>query len=73
MIEVKCNYKGIFKDNLKCEICKSENDTTEHLLKCTSNKLIQNRTEKLTKPDIEQNINKRELLGYKVSVCIGEG
>ena len=78
MIEVKCN-KGIFKDNLKCEICKSENDTTEHLLKCTRNKLIQNRTEKLTKPDnnvakiIEQNICKRELLGYKVSVCIGEG
>ena len=79
MIEVKCNYKGIFKDNLKCEICKSDNDTTEHLLKCTSNKLIQNRTEKLTKPDnnvakiIEQNISKRELLGYKVSVCTGEG
>ena len=26
--ETKCNY--IFKDNLKCEICKLENDTTEH-------------------------------------------
>ena len=25
MIEVKCNYKDIFKDNLKCDICKSEN------------------------------------------------
>ena len=33
MIEVKCNYKGIFKDNLKCEICKSENDTTETPIK----------------------------------------
>ena len=34
--------KGIFiKDNLKYEICKLENDTTEHLLKCTSNESIQ--------------------------------
>ena len=49
MIETKCNYKGIFKDNLKCEICKLENDTTEHLLKCTSNELMQNNVDKLTK------------------------
>ena len=78
MIETKCNYKGIFKDNLKCELCKSEDDTTEHLLKCTSNNTTQNNTEKLTKPDnnvvkiIEQNISKRESLGYKVRVCIGD-
>ena len=25
-IETKCNYKGKFKNNLKCEICKLEND-----------------------------------------------
>ena len=68
----KCNYKGIFKDNLKCEICKFENDTTEHLLKCTSNESIQNNVDNLNKPDnnvvkiIEQNISKRESLGYKV-------
>ena len=28
LIETKCNYKGICKDNLKCEICKLENYTT---------------------------------------------
>ena len=78
MIETKCNYKGIFKDNLKREKCKLENDTTEHLLKCTSNESIQNNIDKLTKPDnnvvkiIEQNISKRESLGYKVKVCIWE-
>ena len=32
MIETKCNYKGIFKDNLKCEICKLENDTTKPMI-----------------------------------------
>ena len=69
MIEIKCNYEGIFKDNLKCEMCKLGNDTTEHLLKCTSNESIQNNVDKLTKPDnnvvqiIEQNISKRESLG----------
>ena len=51
MIETKCNYKGIYKDNLKFEICKLENDTTEHLLKCTCNESIQNNVDKLTKPD----------------------
>ena len=48
MIETKCNYKGI---NLKCEICKLENDATEHLLKCTCNESNQNNVDKLTKPD----------------------
>ena len=69
--------QGISKDNLKCEICKLDYDTTEHLLKCTSNESIQNNVNKLTKPDnnvvkiIEQNISKRESLGYKVKVYIG--
>ena len=63
---------------MKCEICKLENDTTEQLLKCTSNESIQINVDKLTKPDnnvvkiIEQNISKKESLGYKVKVCIGE-
>ena len=78
MIETKCNYKGNFKDNIKCEICKSEDDTTEHLLRCTNITEIQNITEKISKPDInivkiiKQNISRRELLNYKVSVCIGD-
>ena len=78
MVETKCNYKGIFKNNLKCNICKTEDDTTEHLIECTNNTSICNITEKLTKPEneivkiIEQNISKRESLGFKVKVCIGE-
>ena len=78
MVETKCNYKGIFKKDLKCTICKTEDDTTEHLTECTNNTSICNITEKLTKPEneivkiIEQNISKRESLGFKVKVCIGE-
>ena len=34
MIEVKCNYKGKYKNDLTCPICKIENDTTEHLFDC---------------------------------------
>ena len=34
MIETKCNYKGQYKNNLKCEMCFEEDDTTEHLLLC---------------------------------------
>ena len=64
--------------NLKCEICKSENDTTEHLLQCTHNNTEQINMDKLIKPNneivktIAQNISMRESLGYKVKVCIGE-
>ena len=32
MIEVKCNYKNKFKDSTKCELCKKEDDTTEHMI-----------------------------------------
>ena len=65
-IETKCNYKSIFKDNLKCEIYKLVNVTTEHLLKCTINESIQNNVDKVTKPGNnvvkikEQNIRKKE-------------
>ena len=78
MIETKCNYKNLFKDNLRCEICKDENDTTEHLLKCTKDVLEQNIAHKLTEPSndivkiVKQNICTREAIGYKVRVCIGE-
>ena len=34
MIETKCNYKGSYKNNIKCELCLEENDTTEHLINC---------------------------------------
>ena len=39
MIEVKCNYKNKFKTNLICEMCKKEEDTTEHLLRCEAHPL----------------------------------
>ena len=34
MIDVKCNYKGKYKNDLICPVCKIENDTTEHLFEC---------------------------------------
>ena len=49
MIYVKCNYKGNFTNNLACPLCKSEEDTTEHLFTCREIKKI---TE--TGPSIEE-------------------
>ena len=34
MIELKCNYKSKDNTNMKCNLCKIENDTTEHLFTC---------------------------------------
>ena len=78
MVETKCNYKGLFKDNLKCNICKTADDTTEHLIQCTNNVPTWNIQEHITKPEngivsiVKQNISKRKALGFKVTVCIGE-
>ena len=42
MIETKCNYKGNFRENLLCQICNSERDTTEHLfVNCVPKNSIQ--------------------------------
>ena len=43
MIEVKCNYKTNYANNKKCELCKEQEDTTEHLIECkrlTTDKMI---------------------------------
>ena len=74
MIETKCNYKGNYKNNLKCEICKIDDDKTEHLLEC---KLLNVNNENVTANDIKEAnikvvsiiqraITKREKMGYKV-------
>ena len=34
MIETKANFKGQFLNNLKCEICGKEQETTQHLFEC---------------------------------------
>ena len=34
MIETKANFKGQFLNNLKCEICGKEEETTQHLFEC---------------------------------------
>ena len=34
MYPVKCNFKNQYKNNLLCHLCKMEDDTQEHLLKC---------------------------------------
>ena len=33
MTELKCNYKNQYKD-VKCDLCHTDNDTTEHLFQC---------------------------------------
>ena len=77
MIETKCNYKNLFT-NLKCEICKSKDDTTEHLIECTRKTVNQSNIKQLNEHNkeivkiIAQNISTRESLGYKIKVCKGE-
>ena len=34
MIETKANFKGQFLNDLKCEICGKEEETTQHLFEC---------------------------------------
>ena len=75
MIETKCNYKSLYKNDLKCELCSIENDTTEHLLECSAIEgSVIVKTEDIIKPsnEIVRQINKimkrREELGYKIRV-----
>ena len=61
MIETKCNYKSLYKNDLKCELCSIENDTTEHLLECSAIEgSVKVKTEDIIKPsnEIVRQINK---------------
>ena len=55
MIEVKSNYKNLYKDNLSCNLCKDQNDTTGHLLTC---QFINKEKHELSEKDII-NANKK--------------
>ena len=75
MIETKCNYKSLYKNNLKCELCRIENDTTEHLLECRALQgNVKIKAEDIMKPNkeivrqIDKIIKRREELGYKIMV-----
>jgi hypothetical protein len=59
MVEVKCNYKGKYKGNLTCPMCKIENDTTEHLFDCKKLKEVIRCDRKIDSEDIKNdNISK---------------
>ena len=50
MIEVRCNFKGNYKDDeLLCPICRTQLDTTKHIFECE--KIIQK--EKIQVHDIK--------------------
>ena len=34
MIDLRMNYKGKYPENTRCPVCKSSDDTTEHLFEC---------------------------------------
>ena len=77
MIETKSNYKGMFKQNIKCDVCKVENDTTEHLLECKETlQQIKVSVEDITQANININVvrqvkevmEKRDKLGYKIRI-----
>ena len=75
MIEVKCNYKNKFKSNLICEMCKKEEDTTEHLLRCEAHPLngmlnekdIEKRNIRVPKV-IEEILEIRKELGFEIEI-----
>ena len=78
MIETKCNYKRNFINNLKCDLCNMNNDTTEHIIECKVTQYKTNSTVDDIKQcninvvkDIREVINKREELGHKVKIKIG--
>ena len=80
MIEVKCNYKTNYANNKKCELCKEQEDTTEHLIECkmlTTDKMITVNDIKTVNKDIvstiTKNIKQREQLGYKIQIGMHEG
>ena len=35
MLELKCNYKGKYKD-MTCDLCRIEDEKTEHIFQCSS-------------------------------------
>ena len=80
MIEAKCNYKTNYANNKKCELCKEQEDTTEHLIECkmlTTDTTITVNDIKTTNTDIvstiTKNIKQREQLGYKIQIGMQEG
>ena len=75
MIETKCNYKNNYICNTKCELCKEQDDTTEHLIQCEiiapHNKITVNDIKIANKEIvsiIRKNIQKREDLVYKIKI-----
>ena len=74
MIETKCNYKGNYKNNLLCELCKKENDTTEHIFSCEAiAQKIHFRVEDIQKPTkqlakyVKDIIEHRKKLGFEIT------
>ena len=76
MVETKGNYKGMFKNTeLTCELCKTTDDTTEHLLECkitgrdiTTNVDDIRECNKKIVEEITRVIKDREELGYKIRI-----
>ena len=75
MIETKSNYKGMFKADIMCELCKETEDTTEHLLECKITAIdITTKKEDIAIPnyniidDIRKVIIEREKQGYKIRI-----
>ena len=65
----------MFKQNIKCDVCKVENDTTEHLLECKETlQQIKVSVEDITQANInvvrqvKEVMEKRDKLGYKIRI-----
>ena len=75
MIDAKCNYKGQYKTNLICEVCKEDNDTTEHIFKCKTSKVkvtskvedIINSNHKIIE-EVNNVLSNRKKLGYELYI-----
>ena len=77
MIEVKCNYKNKYKNNLICDLCNKEEDNTEHMLfNCDivhphkgilDDKDIENCNKRLPS-EVKTVLERRKELGYELKI-----
>ena len=81
VIELKHNYKGMFKDSTKCPACNEAEDTTEHMLECQRYSRIGNRRctveellsettreSKKVAAYVQSVMDYREQMGWKINV-----
>ena len=62
MTDIKSNFKSMYKDDLLCQLCQCEEETSKHLLECKTvldDENIGDAARKVKNADIFKDINKQ--------------